>query len=125
LTDAICLTRSGFRSSGFGSFGAGAAKALADEFDAMGVMDEAIQDRLGVVGVADNFVPRGHGKLGGDDRRSTPVAFFEDFEQIVAGAGVEGLKTEVVEDQEIGATEGFQKAWMLPRFPFAAPQPCA
>jgi hypothetical protein len=78
----------------------------------MGVMDEAIQDGVGVGGVANNLMPCSHGKLGGDDRRPTPVAFFEDFEQVVTRAGVERLEAEVVEDQEIGAAEGFQKAGM-------------
>jgi hypothetical protein len=49
LTDVICLTRSGFRSSRCGSFSAGSAQALAGEFDALGVMNEAVQDRVGVV----------------------------------------------------------------------------
>jgi len=30
----------------------------------------------------------------------------------VAGAGVEGLKAEVVKEEEIGAAEGFDQAWM-------------
>ena len=114
LTYEICLTCAGFWSSGFGLFAARAAQAVAGEFDAMGVVDEAVEDGVGVGGVADDVVPGGHGKLGGDDRRSTPVAFFEDFEQVVAGAGVERLEAEVVEDEEIGATEGFQKAGMAP-----------
>lgn len=103
MTDEICLTRSGFRSSRFGVFSARAAQALAAEFDAMGVMDEAIQDRVGVGGVANNLMPSYHGELRGDDRRSASIALFEDFEQIVASAGVERFEAEVVEDQEIGA----------------------
>ena len=49
---------------------------------------------------------------GGDDRRSAAITLLEDFEQIVAGAGVEGLKAEVVKEEEIGAAEGFDQAWM-------------
>ena len=52
--------------------------------------------------------------MGCDDRRSTPVSFFEDFEEIVAGAGVERLEAEVVEDQEIGAAEGFDETRVAP-----------
>ena len=45
---------------------------------------------------------------------SAPVSFFEDFEKIVARASVERLEAEVVEDQEIGATEGFDETRMAP-----------
>ena len=80
----------------------------------MGVVDEAVQDGVGVGGVADDLVPGGQGELGSDDRRSAAVALFEDFEQIVTGAGVEGLETEVVEDEEIGSAEGSDQARMAP-----------
>ncbi len=52
--------------------------------------------------------------MGCDDRRSSPIALFEDFQEIVAGAGVERLEAEVVEDQEIGAAEGFDKTRWRP-----------
>jgi len=63
-------------------------------------------------GVANDFVPGGQRELGGDDRRSASIPLFEDFEQIVTGAGVEGLEAEVVEDEKVGATEGFDEARM-------------
>jgi hypothetical protein len=80
----------------------------------MGIVNEAVQDGVGVSWVSNDVAPGCHGKLGGDDRRSTPIAFFEDFEEIVAGAGVERLEAEVVEDQEIGATESLQETRMAP-----------
>jgi hypothetical protein len=98
----------------FGLFAAHAAQAFACELDAMGIMNEAVQDGVGVSWVSNDVVPGCHGKLGGDDRRSAPIAFFEDFQEIVAGAGVERFEAEVVEDQEIGATKGFEQAWMAP-----------
>jgi len=49
--------------------------------------------------------PRGQRELGGDDRRSAAKTLFEDFEQIVTGVGVEWLKAEVVENEEIGTAE--------------------
>ncbi len=60
-------------------------------------MDEAIEDGVGVGGVANSRMPVRHGKLRGDDHRPAPIAVFEDFEQIVTRAGVEGLETEVIE----------------------------
>jgi hypothetical protein len=37
--------------------------------------------------------------LAGDDRRASAVAFFEDLEEVVAGAGIERLKTPVVDSR--------------------------
>jgi hypothetical protein len=62
-------------------------------------------------------VPVGQGELGGDDRRPAAISLFEDFEQIVTGAGVEGLEAEVVEDEKIGAAEGLDEARMAPVAP--------
>jgi len=42
------------------------------------------------------------------------MALFENFTQVAPGAGVERLEAEVVEDQENGAAEGFQKAQIAP-----------
>jgi hypothetical protein len=61
-------------------------------------MNETVQDGVGVSWVYNEVLPGCHGKLGGDDRRSTPIAFFEDFQEIVAGAGIERFEAEVVED---------------------------
>jgi hypothetical protein len=58
--------------------------------------------------------PADRGSWEVDDRRSAAVTVFEDFEQIVTGAGVEGLESEVVENEEIGAAEGFDQARMAP-----------
>ena len=59
-------------------------------------------------------MPGGQRELGGDDRRSAAVPLLEDFEQIVTGAGGEGLEAEVVKDEEIGAAEGFDQTRMAP-----------
>ncbi len=83
----------------------------------MGVVDEAVQDGVRVSGVADDLVPGGHWELGGDDRRSAAISLLEDFEEVVTGAGVEGLEAEVVEDEEIGEAEGFDEARMSPVAP--------
>ena len=80
----------------------------------MRVVDEAVQDGVGVGGIANDLMPGGQGELGGDDRRPTAVSLLENFEQIVTGAGVEGLEAEVVENEQIGAAEGFDEARMAP-----------
>jgi hypothetical protein len=61
----------------------------------MGVVDEAVQDGVGISGVANDLMPGRHRELGGDDRRSAAVSLLEDFEQIVTGAGVERFEAEV------------------------------
>jgi hypothetical protein len=53
----------GRRSSRFGLFASGAAQALAGEFDAMRVVHEAVQNGVGVSGVADDLVPGGQREL--------------------------------------------------------------
>jgi hypothetical protein len=93
-------------------FGSGAAQALAGQLYAMRIVDEAVQDGVGVSGVANDLMPGGQGELGGDDRRPTAVSLLENFEQIVTGAGVEGFEAEVVENEQIGAAEGFDEARM-------------
>jgi hypothetical protein len=59
-------------------------------------------------------MPSGQGKLRGDDCRPALISLLEDFEQVMPGAGVEGLEAEVVEDEQIGAAEGFDETRMTP-----------
>jgi hypothetical protein len=110
--DKICLTRSGVWSSRFGTLAPRSSQALARQLDAVGVVNEAIADGVGVGGIADDLMPGRHGKLRGNDRRSAPIALFEDFEEVVTGAGVEWFEPEVVENEQIGATQGFDEARM-------------
>ena len=46
------------------------------------------------------------------DGRAAPIAFLEDFEEIVTGGGVERLEAPIVEDEQIGAAEIAQEARM-------------
>ncbi len=78
----------------------------------MGVVNETIEDGIGVSGVTDDFVPAVDGKLGSDHRGAAPVAFFEDFQEIMPGGGGERLQAPIVEDQKVGATEVAQKTGM-------------
>jgi hypothetical protein len=57
LTYVFVLTFFGFGSSRFGLFAARAPQALADEFDAMRVMNEAVEDGVGVGGIANDLMP--------------------------------------------------------------------
>src|ERR1700730_3983457 len=76
-------------------------EALSFEFDAVGIVDDAIEDRVGDGGVSDDFVPAIDGQLAGDDNRTCFVATLDDFEQITALVGVERFWSPVVQDQQI------------------------
>ena len=76
----------------------------------MGVVDEAIEDGVGVGRVADDLVPFVDRDLAGEDGRSAVVAFFEDFVEIAASAGVEGIEAPIVEDEELGAAQAAHDA---------------
>ena len=83
-------------------------------------MNEAVQDRVGVGGIADYIMPAVHRDLTGDDSRAAAISLFEDFEKVVAGADVECLKSPVVEDQDVDASESAKDAQMAPGVPSAA-----
>ena len=65
----------------------------------MRVVDETVQDRVGVSGISDGFMPAIDGKLGSDHRRAAAVALFEDFQEIVTGGGVERLQPPIIKDK--------------------------
>jgi hypothetical protein len=66
-------------------------------------MNKAVQDGIGISGIADQFVPTGHRELTGYKGRAPTISVFKDFEQMVAGIAVEGIEAPVVEDQQIDA----------------------
>jgi hypothetical protein len=88
--------------SGLSAGFAGALHALAVEIDPVGVMDQAVEDG---VGVADQRVPLIDGELAGDDSGAAAVAVLEDLQDVVAGRGVKRFKAPVVEDETIDAAE--------------------
>jgi hypothetical protein len=60
------------------------AQAVAFELDAVGVVDNAVEDSVGQRGVADDLVPAFDRQLAGDQQRAGVVAIFDDLEQIAA-----------------------------------------
>ena len=77
----------------------------------MGVVNEAVEDGVGIGRIADHLVPLLDRKLAGDDGRAAAVALFEDFEEIVPRVGIERFETPVVEDEQIDARERLRGAW--------------
>lgn len=57
-------------------------------------------------------MPRCHRELRCDNGGYSSIAPLEDFEEIVTGVGAERLEAEVIENQEIYATEEFQQTPM-------------
>ena len=76
-------------------------EALSFEFDAIGIVNEAIEDRVGDGGVSDDFVPAIDGQLASDDDRTRFVSVLDDFEQITALVGVERFWSPVIQDQQV------------------------
>jgi hypothetical protein len=86
------------------------AKAVACEIDAVGIVDEAVENGVGVSRITDNVVPFVDWELAGDDCRSTPVAFFEDFEEIMPCSGIERFEAPVIKDEELHAPKRPQES---------------
>ena len=74
----------------------------------MGVVNEAVEDGVGICRVADEGVPFVDGDLTGEDGRATPIAFLEDLVEVTTGTGVERFEAPIVEDQELDAGETAQ-----------------
>ncbi len=77
--------------------GAPLAHAVAVELDAVGVVDDAIEDGVGQGGIADDLVPALDRQLAGDQQRAGVVAVLDDLEQIAALLGAERLGSPIVE----------------------------
>src|SRR6516165_12205553 len=85
-------------------FGASASQAFAGEIDAMGVVNEPVEDGVGICRVADEGVPFVDRDLTGENGRATPIAFLEDLERsrrapASSGSRLHGNETRVWGDQ--------------------------
>jgi hypothetical protein len=72
----------------------------------LSVVDEAVENGVGIGRIADHGVPALDRELAGDDGGSSSVTFLEDLEQVVTGLCVERLEAPVIENQQLDATEG-------------------
>jgi hypothetical protein len=80
------------------------AERFAAQLDAMGVVGDTIQDRVGESWVADQIVAAVHRDLAGIQRCATTVAVLDDLQQVVALSGGEWLKSPVGETSRGGLT---------------------
>ena len=69
----------------------------------MGVVDEAVENGVGIGRVADHGMPFVDRDLAGEDGRAAAVAILEDLVEVTTGAGVERFEAPIVEDKELDA----------------------
>src|SRR4051795_13638999 len=69
------------------------AQTVAAELQAMGIVNDAIQDGVGQGGIPDQGMPAVHWGLAGDQGGAAAVAVFDDFEHVVALLGAERFET--------------------------------
>ena len=67
----------------------------------MRIVDEAIEDGVGIGWVADDLVPFIDRDLAGQNGRTAAISFFEDLVEITASATVERFEAPIIEDEEL------------------------
>ena len=82
------------------------AQAVAFEFDAMGIVDDAVENGVGAGGFTDQVVPAVDRDLAGDDGGTSAVTLLDDLEKVAALLGAEGLEAPIVENEELDPAEG-------------------
>ena len=85
---------------------AGPAHRLAVEFEAIGVVNQAVENGIGKGRFADDIVPGGDGQLAGDQDRALAVAVLDDFHQVAALTGGQAIRAPVVQDEEVRLDQG-------------------
>src|ERR1700750_1517589 len=82
------------------------AQRVAAQLDAVGVVDDAIEDCVGQSWVADQVMPAVHWDLAGDQRGATAVAILDDFQQVMALLSGERLQPPIIKDEQLHAAKG-------------------
>src|ERR1700742_1786857 len=90
---------------GQGPGGFALSHAVSFKGDAVGVVYDSVQDGVGNSGFAYHVMPLCDGKLGGDERGFSPIAFFEDFEEIEALLVVKTVSAPIVEHKQMYASK--------------------
>ena len=81
------------------------SQALAAEFDAVGIVDQAVEDGVSERRIADHVVPVIDGHLACDDGGSPLIAILNDLQEITALLVAELLGPPIVEDEQVGSGE--------------------
>ena len=84
------------------------------EFERVGAVHEAVEDRVGEGRVAEVVVPFLDRQLAGDDGGAPAVAVLDDLEQVAAVLGAQRCEAPVVEDQDVGLGEAGEQLGVAP-----------
>ena len=76
----------------------------------MGVVHDAIEDGVSDGGISDDVMPVFERQLAGDEDGPDVVTVLDDFEEIASLIGIEGLRSPIVDDEELDLGDGFQHA---------------
>ena len=71
----------------------------------MGVVEEAVADRIREGGVAEEVVPLGDGQLTRHDGRARAVAVIEELQEVAAILRREGIEPEIIDEQHVDTRE--------------------
>jgi len=82
------------------------AHRISHEFEAVGVVDQTVENRICESGVWDSRMPIAHRNLCGDQGGGAAIAVVQDFEQVLGLRTRKGIPEPVIEDQEVDAGEG-------------------
>jgi len=78
---------------------------LARQVDSHCLRYDPIADGVGEGWIADDVEPFRHGDLGGNNCGGTVVAVLDDLQEREPGLGVEGEESEIIEDEDGGASD--------------------
>src|SRR5262245_14324946 len=87
------------------------------DLDDDGVVKEAIEERCGDDGIAEDLTPFGKAAVGGEDHGALLVAGVDELEEQVAAAGNDRQVSDFIHDQQRGATQEANALAQL-AFPF-------
>jgi hypothetical protein len=80
----------------------------------MGVVDQAIEDRIGQRGISDLGMPFIHRELSGHEGGTEAMAVFEEFQEVPALFIGQGGQSPVVQGDQIGFCQGGQELGVAP-----------
>jgi hypothetical protein len=81
------------------------SQGFAAKLNSIGVVDDAIEDRVGESGVANDVVPLPDGYLTGDQLRTGIVAIFTNFEEIARCSAVRTSGPKSSKNQDVRSRE--------------------
>jgi len=67
----------------------------------MGAVNDAVTDCIGDRGISDDFVPPVDGNLRDYERGASADPVLKDLQQTETARGIEGLKTQIIQDEEL------------------------